>query len=101
MVSFKIQIAKEYQGIAKIGCWFINKNFDRNPVKDKIMNDSAIINHPVLPLRDIVVFPHMIVRLFVGREKSVRALEEVMKDDKEPAVPLSKNRDNGLVQVES
>ena len=39
--------------------------------------------HPVLPLRDIVVFPHMIVRLFVGREKSVRALEEVMKDDKQ------------------
>ena len=47
------------------------------------MNESLIINHPVLPLRDIVVFPHMIVRLFVGREKSVRALEEVMKDDKE------------------
>ncbi len=39
--------------------------------------------HPVLPLRDIVVFPHMIVPLFVGREKSVRALEEVMNDDKQ------------------
>ena len=39
-------------------------------------------SHPVLPLRDIVVFPHMIVPLFVGREKSVRALEEVMADDK-------------------
>ena len=39
--------------------------------------------HPVLPLRDIVVFPHMIVPLFVGREKSVRALEDVMKDDKQ------------------
>ena len=38
---------------------------------------------PVLPLRDIVVFPHMIVPLFVGRDKSVRALEEVMKDDKQ------------------
>jgi len=37
---------------------------------------------PVLPLRDIVVFPHMIVPLFVGRDKSVRALEDVMKDDK-------------------
>jgi ATP-dependent Lon protease len=37
----------------------------------------------VLPLRDIVVFPHMIVPLFVGREKSVRALEEVMADDKQ------------------
>src|ERR1700730_19047267 len=35
----------------------------------------------VLPLRDIVVFPHMIVPLFVGREKSIRALEEVMRSD--------------------
>ena len=41
------------------------------------------VNYPVLPLRDIVVFPHMIVPLFVGREKSVRALEDVMKDDKQ------------------
>jgi ATP-dependent Lon protease len=39
--------------------------------------------HPVLPLRDIVVFPHMIVPLFVGREKSIRALEEVMSADKQ------------------
>ncbi len=38
---------------------------------------------PVLPLRDIVVFPHMIVPLFVGRDKSVRALEEVMSKDKQ------------------
>jgi len=37
--------------------------------------------YPVLPLRDIVVFPHMIVPLFVGREKSIRALEEVMKNE--------------------
>ncbi len=39
--------------------------------------------YPVLPLRDIVVFPHMIVPLFVGREKSVKALEDVMADDKQ------------------
>src|SRR5881397_2549571 len=38
-------------------------------------------SYPVLPLRDMVVFPHMIVPLFVGREKSIRALEEVMKTD--------------------
>jgi ATP-dependent Lon protease len=43
---------------------------------------GSIDVYPVLPLRDIVVFPHMIVPLFVGREKSIRALEEVMKADK-------------------
>ena len=44
--------------------------------------ETMIARYPVLPLRDIVVFPHMIVPLFVGREKSVRALEEVMSNDK-------------------
>jgi ATP-dependent Lon protease len=47
------------------------------------MSDPRPLTYPVLPLRDIVVFPHMIVPLFVGREKSVRALEEVMQDDKQ------------------
>ncbi len=46
---------------------------------------------PVLPLRDIVVFPHMIVPLFVGREKSVRALEDVMADDKQILLVTQKN----------
>ena len=47
------------------------------------MSDASSVSYPVLPLRDIVVFPHMIVPLFVGREKSVRALEAVMDDNKE------------------
>ncbi|MEP3345459.1 MAG: endopeptidase La [Litoreibacter sp.] len=47
------------------------------------MTEQKTLSYPVLPLRDIVVFPHMIVPLFVGRDKSVRALEEVMKDDKQ------------------
>src|SRR5690606_24858430 len=47
--------------------------------------------YPVLPLRDIVVFPSMIVPLFVGREKSVRALEEVMREDKHILVVTQKN----------
>ncbi len=47
------------------------------------MTNQLSASYPVLPLRDIVVFPHMIVPLFVGREKSVRALEEVMADDKQ------------------
>lgn len=44
---------------------------------------SQTHSYPLLPLRDMVVFPHMIVPLFVGREKSVRALEAVMADDKQ------------------
>ena len=44
---------------------------------------SSTATYPVLPLRDIVVFPHMIVPLFVGRAKSVKALEAVMKDDRQ------------------
>ncbi len=44
------------------------------------MNKTKI---PVLPLRDIVVFPHMVVPLFVGRDKSVNALEQVMSGDKQ------------------
>ncbi len=48
-------------------------------------------SYPVLPLRDIVVFPHMIVPLFVGRDKSVRALEDVMKDDKQILLVAQRN----------
>src|SRR5271155_5217690 len=53
---------------------------------DAVKKDKDETNEhlaPVLPLRDIVVFPHMIVPLFVGREKSVRALEEVMNEEKQ------------------
>ncbi|WP_182084618.1 endopeptidase La [Aureimonas sp. ME7] len=49
------------------------------------------LQYPVLPLRDIVVFPHMIVPLFVGREKSIRALEEVMGADKQILLATQKN----------
>jgi len=55
------------------------------------LEPSAGKVYPVLPLRDIVVFPHMIVPLFVGREKSVRALEDVMKDDKQILLIAQKN----------
>jgi ATP-dependent Lon protease len=56
------------------------------------MSETArVALYPVLPLRDIVVFPHMIVPLFVGREKSVRALEDVMKDDKQILLVTQKN----------
>jgi ATP-dependent Lon protease len=50
--------------------------------KDKIIQ-------PVLPLRDIVVFPNMIVRLFVGRDKSVNALQKAMSEDKRRKFTIS------------
>ena len=53
------------------------------------MSESKIL--PVLPLRDIVVFPHMVVPLFVGREKSVRALNEIMKGEKQILLATQKN----------
>ncbi|PWB82531.1 MAG: endopeptidase La [Methylocystaceae bacterium] len=52
---------------------------------------GAIESYPVLPLRDIVVFPHMIVPLFVARDKSIRALEEVTKSDRLILLATQKN----------
>ncbi|MDB5430526.1 MAG: ATP-dependent protease La, partial [Caulobacter sp.] len=52
---------------------------------------SDIRTLPVLPLRDIVVFPYMVVPLFVGRDKSVHALEEVMRGDKQILLVTQKN----------
>ncbi len=58
---------------------------------DKAKGASGTELYPVLPLRDIVVFPHMIVPLFVGREKSIAALEEVMRADKHILLAAQKN----------
>ena len=63
------------------------------------MREPLAASYPVLPLRDIVVFPHMIVPLFVGREKSVRALEAVMRDDKQ--ILLSSQVDPGEDEPET
>ena len=52
---------------------------------------GVIESFPVLPLRDIVVFPNMIVPLFVGREKSIRALEEMMKNEQLILLATQKN----------
>jgi len=54
-----------------------------------IMTETKTL--PVLPLRDIVVFPHMVVPLFVGREKSVKALDEIMKGEKQILLATQKN----------
>ena len=64
---------------------------DTNQTPDLDAPETGVQAFPVLPLRDIVVFPHMIVPLFVGREKSVRALENVMKEDKQILLVAQKN----------
>jgi len=68
----------------------MSDNHDDNPTDETVQPATDEVAKkfeggvlPVLPLRDIVVFPHMIVPLFVGRVKSVKALEEVMQDDKQ------------------
>jgi ATP-dependent Lon protease len=60
-------------------------------MSETLKTGSHVDTLAVLPLRDIVVFPHMIVPLFVGREKSVRALESVMKEDKQILLVAQKN----------
>ena len=47
-----------------------------------LSSDRETMNLPVLPLRDVVVFPHMVIPLFVGRDKSIRALDLAMESDK-------------------
>ncbi|MFV0322156.1 MAG: endopeptidase La [Alphaproteobacteria bacterium] len=51
--------------------------------ENKVTSENTIHTIPLLPLRDIVVFPHMAVPLFVGRDKSIKALEEVIEKDRE------------------
>jgi ATP-dependent Lon protease len=65
------------------------------------LNPGEVRAYPVLPLRDIVVFPHMIVPLFVGREKSIRALEEVMRSDTFILLATQKNASDDDPSTES
>ncbi len=53
--------------------------------------DQANTVYPLLPLRDVVVYPHMVVPLFVGREKSILALEHAMESDKQIVLVAQKN----------
>src|SRR5574339_428424 len=55
--------------------------------------DRETMNLPVLPLRDVVVFPHMVIPLFVGRDKSIRALDQAMEADKRILLVAQKTAD--------
>src|SRR5579884_4080219 len=56
-----------------------------------VPSDTNTLNIPVLPLRDVVVYPYMVVPLFVGRERSIKALEVAMAADKQILVATQKN----------
>tara|TARA_R110002110_G_scaffold14698_1_gene67625 strand:+ start:42464 stop:44875 length:2412 start_codon:yes stop_codon:yes gene_type:complete len=55
------------------------------------MGSSSVIELPLLPLRDVVVYPHMVLPLFVGREKSIEALEDAMSNDKQVLLVAQRN----------
>ena len=61
-------------------------------IKEKISLD-IVIDKPLLPLRDVVVYPHMVIPLFVGREKSKVALEQAMAEDKKILLSSQKRSD--------
>jgi len=55
------------------------------------MGSSSVIDLPLLPLRDVVVYPHMVLPLFVGRERSIEALEDAMANDKQVLLVAQRN----------
>jgi ATP-dependent Lon protease len=69
---------------------------ENTPVRDS--SSTAVV--PVLPLRDVVVYPHMVIPLFVGREKSIRALEAAMDDDKKILLVAQKSAEVDDPQVD-
>jgi len=63
---------------------------ETNEIIDVIVDENLI---PVLPLRDVVVYPHMVIPLFVGREKSIEALDKAMAEDKQILLATQKEAD--------
>ena len=55
------------------------------------MGSSSVTELPLLPLRDVVVYPHMVLPLFVGRERSIEALEDAMANDKQVLLVAQRN----------
>ena len=64
------------------------------------MTDAASTELPLLPLRDVVVYPHMVLPLFVGREKSIRALEQAMASDKQVLLVAQRNASDDSPDVD-
>ena len=66
---------------------------------DDIQDRDVPLDLPLLPLRDVVVYPHMVIPLFVGREKSIKALESAMADDKKVLLVAQKHASDDSPQV--
>jgi ATP-dependent Lon protease len=64
-----------------------------SPSDKEILNPPVTTEIPVLPLRDVVVYPHMVIPLFVGREKSIQALDTAMQDNKKILLVAQKSAD--------
>ena len=65
-------------------------NLSKKDKPSDVINDQPQVM-PVLPLRDVVVYPYMVIPLFVGRDKSIKALEAAMDDDKQILLAAQKN----------
>ncbi|TVO76253.1 endopeptidase La [Sedimenticola selenatireducens] len=68
-------------------------------VKSKLQIENSAAQIPVLPLRDVVVYPHMVIPLFVGREKSIKALDAAMKEDKQILLVAQKSAETDEPEV--
>src|SRR5260363_110657 len=68
-----------------------SSTWDINPMSETSNLPSKCVLLPLLPLRDILVFPHMVVSLFVGRPKSIKALEFAMASGKRIMLTAQKN----------
>jgi ATP-dependent Lon protease len=55
------------------------------------MGSPSVVELPLLPLRDVVVYPHMVLPLFVGRDRSIQALEDAMANDKQVLLVAQRN----------
>jgi ATP-dependent Lon protease len=67
--------------------------------KSKLQIENSAAQIPVLPLRDVVVYPHMVIPLFVGREKSIKALDAAMKEDKQILLVAQKSAETDEPEV--